>query len=215
MQIAGRASDSSADRIVLTRSFPTQRLWKRFAIVLAGPLSNIIFAPILMTIVFMIGRADAAAGRRSRPRRICPAHAAGLAAPAIASWRSTESQVETWNEFSAGQRRTRHSDQVGYRARAQGAAGARARSPSRPSAKMSRPFTATRRRPGSSGCCRAATRETERYGPIERSKEAVSTRRNDGPPGHRNRQIINGIDAGAPGAGRADHDRADGRQGGA
>ncbi len=37
------------------RAFPTQRLWKRFAIVLAGPFSNLIFAPFLLWIVFMYG----------------------------------------------------------------------------------------------------------------------------------------------------------------
>src|SRR5262249_40605271 len=37
------------------RAFPTQRLWKRIAIVLAGPLANVVFAPILLTIVFMYG----------------------------------------------------------------------------------------------------------------------------------------------------------------
>ena len=37
------------------RAFPSQPLWRRIAIVLAGPLANILFAPILLTIVFMIG----------------------------------------------------------------------------------------------------------------------------------------------------------------
>jgi regulator of sigma E protease len=37
------------------RAFPTQSLWKRIVIVLAGPASNIIFAPVLLTIVFMWG----------------------------------------------------------------------------------------------------------------------------------------------------------------
>ena len=37
------------------RAFPTQSLGKRILIVLAGPLSNIIFAPILLTFVFMYG----------------------------------------------------------------------------------------------------------------------------------------------------------------
>jgi regulator of sigma E protease len=37
------------------RAFPTQRLAKRVAVVLAGPLSNIVFAPILLTLVFMYG----------------------------------------------------------------------------------------------------------------------------------------------------------------
>jgi len=37
------------------RAFPTQPLGKRVAIVLAGPLANIVFAPILLTFVFMTG----------------------------------------------------------------------------------------------------------------------------------------------------------------
>src|SRR3984957_11668999 len=37
------------------RAFPTQSLGKRVLIVLAGPLSNIIFAPLLLTFVFMYG----------------------------------------------------------------------------------------------------------------------------------------------------------------
>ena len=37
------------------RAFPTQALGKRVLIVLAGPLANIVFAPVLLTIVFMTG----------------------------------------------------------------------------------------------------------------------------------------------------------------
>jgi regulator of sigma E protease len=37
------------------RAFPSQKLWKRIAIVLAGPAANIVFAPILLSIVFMTG----------------------------------------------------------------------------------------------------------------------------------------------------------------
>ena len=37
------------------RAFPTQSLGKRVLIVLAGPISNIIFAPMLLTLVFMTG----------------------------------------------------------------------------------------------------------------------------------------------------------------
>ena len=37
------------------RAFPTQTLGKRILIVLAGPLANIIFAPLLLTVVFMVG----------------------------------------------------------------------------------------------------------------------------------------------------------------
>ena len=38
-----------------SRALPDSALGKRFAIVLAGPLSNIIFAPMLLTFVFMYG----------------------------------------------------------------------------------------------------------------------------------------------------------------
>ena len=37
------------------RAFPTQSLGKRVLIVLAGPLANIVFAPLLLTFVFMYG----------------------------------------------------------------------------------------------------------------------------------------------------------------
>ncbi|MDO8433659.1 MAG: RIP metalloprotease RseP [Candidatus Binatus sp.] len=37
------------------RAFPTQSLGKRILIVLAGPLSNLLFAPVLLTVVFMVG----------------------------------------------------------------------------------------------------------------------------------------------------------------
>jgi regulator of sigma E protease len=37
------------------RAFPSQRLAARFAIVLAGPFANMLFAPLLMILVFMIG----------------------------------------------------------------------------------------------------------------------------------------------------------------
>jgi len=42
-------------RQIEKRSFPTQSLAKRFAIVLAGPAANILLAPILLSIVFMYG----------------------------------------------------------------------------------------------------------------------------------------------------------------
>ena len=37
------------------RAFPSQPLRRRFAIVLAGPAANILFAPLMMTVVFMVG----------------------------------------------------------------------------------------------------------------------------------------------------------------
>lgn len=40
---------------IQARAFPSQSLAKRLAIVLAGPVANILFAPILLTFVFMYG----------------------------------------------------------------------------------------------------------------------------------------------------------------
>ncbi|HEV3109297.1 MAG TPA: RIP metalloprotease RseP [Candidatus Binataceae bacterium] len=45
----------SMARQIEKRSFPTQSLAKRFAIVLAGPAANILLAPVLLAIVFMYG----------------------------------------------------------------------------------------------------------------------------------------------------------------
>ncbi len=42
-------------RQIEKRSFPTQSLAKRFAIVLAGPAANIALAPVLLAVVFMYG----------------------------------------------------------------------------------------------------------------------------------------------------------------
>jgi regulator of sigma E protease len=81
------------------RSFPTQRLWKRFAIVLAGPLSNIIFAPILMTIVFLWG-VPMLLPVVGQAKEGLPAHAAGLL-PGDRIVSINGKQVATWNDFSA------------------------------------------------------------------------------------------------------------------
>lgn len=81
------------------RSFPTQRLWKRFAIVLAGPLSNIVFAPILMTIVFMVG-VPMLLPIVGQAKEGLPAHAAGLL-PGDRIVSINGKSVEGWNEFSA------------------------------------------------------------------------------------------------------------------
>ncbi len=45
----------SLARQIEKRSFPTQSLARRFAIVLAGPAANILLAPLLMAIVFIYG----------------------------------------------------------------------------------------------------------------------------------------------------------------
>jgi regulator of sigma E protease len=80
------------------RSFPTQVLWKRFAIVLAGPLSNIIFAPILMTFVFLWG-VPVVLPIVGQAKDGLPAHAAGLlSGDRIVSINGKA--VESWNDFS-------------------------------------------------------------------------------------------------------------------
>jgi len=80
------------------RSFPTQSLWKRFAIVLAGPLSNIAFAPILMTIVFLWG-VPMLLPVVGQAKEGLPAYAAGLrSGDRIVSVNGTS--VESWNDFS-------------------------------------------------------------------------------------------------------------------
>jgi regulator of sigma E protease len=80
------------------RSFPTQSLWKRFAIVLAGPAANLIFAPILMTVVFLWG-VPMLLPVVGQAKEGLPAHAAGLlTGDRIVSVNGKP--VESWNEFS-------------------------------------------------------------------------------------------------------------------
>ena len=80
------------------RSFPTQSLWKRFAIVLAGPASNLLFAPILMTVVFLWG-VPMLLPVVGQAKEGLPAHTAGLlTGDRIVSINGKG--VESWNEFS-------------------------------------------------------------------------------------------------------------------
>jgi regulator of sigma E protease len=81
------------------RSFPTQSLWKRFAIVLAGPLSNILFAPILMTIVFLWG-VPMLLPIVGEAKDGLPAHAAGLL-PGDHIVSVNGQPIHFWNDFSA------------------------------------------------------------------------------------------------------------------
>jgi regulator of sigma E protease len=80
------------------RAFPTQSLGKRILIVLAGPLSNIIFAPLLLTFVFMYGVPTLlpVVGKTTKD---LPAAKAGLQiGDRILSVNGQ--QMETWADFS-------------------------------------------------------------------------------------------------------------------
>lgn len=55
IKIVAQRRSAALNKRLTAEAFPTQGLLKRFAIVLAGPLANIVFAPILMAAVFMYG----------------------------------------------------------------------------------------------------------------------------------------------------------------
>lgn len=80
------------------RAFPTQKLWKRVVIVLAGPLSNILFAPILMTVVFLYG-VPAVLPTIGKVDQHMPAYAAGIrSGDKVLSVDGM--RVWSWNDFS-------------------------------------------------------------------------------------------------------------------
>ena len=81
------------------QAFPTQSLGTRIKIVLAGPLANILFAPILMTIVFMYG-VPYVKPVWVRSRQGMPAYAGGPAQGRSDSSRSMEQKIENWADLS-------------------------------------------------------------------------------------------------------------------
>lgn len=80
------------------RAFPTQPLWRRFAIVLAGPFANILFAPVLMAVVLMLG-APIALPVIGDIQKDMPAYAAGLrSGDRVLSVNGAK--VNSWDELS-------------------------------------------------------------------------------------------------------------------
>jgi regulator of sigma E protease len=80
------------------RAFPTQRLAKRVAVVMAGPVSNLLFAPILLTLVFMYG-VPSLLPVIGKVESAMPAAAAGLKSGdriTVVNGKRTE----TWADFS-------------------------------------------------------------------------------------------------------------------
>ena len=80
------------------RAFPTQPLGKRVLIVLAGPLSNIIFAPILLTFVFMYGVPQLLPVVGKATKDLPAAKAGLLAGDRILSVNGRP--MESWDDFS-------------------------------------------------------------------------------------------------------------------
>ena len=86
------------------RAFPSQRLLKRIAIVLAGPLANILFAPLLMTVVFMVG-VPTMLPVLGTIKQDLPGYAAGLR-PGDHILSINGVQTETWDDLSSAVKRS-------------------------------------------------------------------------------------------------------------
>jgi regulator of sigma E protease len=87
------------------RAFPSQRLSKRVAIVLAGPLANILFAPLLMMVVFMVG-VPMMLPVLGTVKQDMPGYAAGLR-PGDQIISVNGAHTETWDDLSSA---VKHSD---------------------------------------------------------------------------------------------------------
>jgi len=80
------------------RAFPSQSLGRRFAIVLAGPAANILFAPLLMIMVFMIGLPTPLPVLGTVDASM-PGYAAGLR-PGDQITAVNGQAIDSWEEFS-------------------------------------------------------------------------------------------------------------------
>jgi regulator of sigma E protease len=81
-----------------SRAFPSQKLSRRFAIVLAGPAANIIFAPLLMIAVFMLG-VPTTLPVLGTVKQDMPGYAAGLR-PGDHVTAVDGKPIATWDELS-------------------------------------------------------------------------------------------------------------------
>jgi regulator of sigma E protease len=81
------------------RAFPSQRLAKRIAIVLAGPCANILFAPLLMAVVFAYG-VPVLLPVLGTVKADLPGYSAGLK-PGDKVIAVNAKHIETWDELSS------------------------------------------------------------------------------------------------------------------
>jgi regulator of sigma E protease len=81
------------------QAFPSQPLRKRFAIVLAGPVANILFAPLLMTVILMVG-VPTVMPVIGAVQKDLPAAAAGLR-PGDRVMSVGRERMEAWEDLSA------------------------------------------------------------------------------------------------------------------
>jgi len=90
---------SSLLELFKSRAFPSQPLLKRFAIVLAGPVANILFAPLMMAVILMIG-VPTIMPVIGAVRKDLPAAAAGLR-PGDRVTQVGRERMEAWEDLSA------------------------------------------------------------------------------------------------------------------
>ena len=196
------------------RAFPTQSLGKRILIVLAGPLSNIIFAPLLLTFVFMYGVPQLlpVVGKTTKD---LPAAKAGLQiGDRILSVNGQP--METWADFSKTVKAGDGSPvklEIERQQKGQSAHSTIVITPTRLDQKTIYGTNATT---WVIGVQPSGDEIAKRYGPIGAVQRGVRNfGRDDRSDGRRNRQYLHRQHAGERGARRSDHDRADGRPGGA
>ena len=154
------------------RSFPTQSLWKRFAIVLAGPASNILFAPILMTVVFLIG-VPMLLPVVGQAKEGLPAHAAGLL-PADRIVSVNGAPVEFWNDFSSAVKSGNGTPLKLGIERGTGSSAARLELTITPKREEELNVYGTKSPTWIIGVLPRGDEETKRYGPIDAAEKGVT-----------------------------------------
>lgn len=95
----GEAKPAALIELFNQRAFPSQRLAKRVAIVLSGPLANILFAPLLMTVIFMYG-VPVLLPVLGTIKADLPGYAAGLK-PGDRVVSVNGGTIETWDDLSS------------------------------------------------------------------------------------------------------------------